>query len=102
MGGAALLGAIGMVGLAAVQGVSNFKDARDNNIIIRTCCEELEIQLQELRRQFDEKEEEQDIIGARQRALCNLVCISNIILLSIISSLKLFIMFCNKLRLLIL
>jgi len=69
VGGAALLGAIGIVGIAGLQGLNNFKDAKYNK---STCCDRLEIKLQELERKFDDEEDEQDILEARQRALCNL------------------------------
>ena len=78
VGGAALLGALGIVGIASLQGLRQFNEKLDKHEKDE-CCKHLEQKLTELRNDFEDEENEQDRIESRQRGLCNLVCETNIV-----------------------
>ena len=73
VGGAALLGAIGIVGIASLQGLSSFHEKVDTHTKKNDCCEDLEHMLKELRDDFEDEEKDQDRLESQQRGLCNLV-----------------------------
>ena len=74
VGGAALLGAIGIVGIASLQGLQKFHEKADKHRM-DDCCENLEQVIQRLREEFNDEENEQDRLAHRQQCLCRLVSI---------------------------
>ena len=78
VGGAAFLGAIGMVTIGAIHGLNNFKEPKDDLSVI-TCCDQLENKLNEIEKDFDKEEKDQDRLEAKQRSLCNLVRTVNLL-----------------------
>ena len=73
VGGAALLGAIGIVGIASMQGARGFDDRIDFFMKKENCCKDLEHKLRELQKDFIDEQDDIDILENRQRGLCNLV-----------------------------
>ena len=73
VGGAALLGAIGIVGIASMQGYRSVDGKSDFYWKKDDCCKELEHKLRELQKDFKDEKEAQDQLENRQTSLCNLV-----------------------------
>jgi len=65
VGGAAIIGAIGMVGIAFLQGLNDFQDSQ-------TKFDKIEQKLDVLERQFDDEQEDHDESESRLIGLCNL------------------------------
>ena len=75
MGGAALVGAIGIVGIAAVQGLGNIEFPGKGFTVSSQieCCAKLENKLLLLEKDVKDEEEDQTKLESNQRTLCNLV-----------------------------
>ena len=77
VGGAALVGAIGIVGIAAVQGLGNI-ELPGKNFKVSTqieCCAKLENKLLLLEKDIEDEEEDQTTLESNLRTLCTLVSI---------------------------
>ena len=75
VGGAALVGAIGIVGIAAVQGLGNL-ELPGKGFTVSTqieCCAKLENKLLLLEKDVKDEEEDQTKLESNQRTLCNMV-----------------------------
>ena len=76
VGGAALLGAIGLVSIGAIQGINNF-NAQKPNLNKSNCCDDIEKKVHKLQDDFDDEKEDQDRLEMKQHGLCRLVRIFN-------------------------
>ena len=72
VGGAAFLGVVGIASIGAIQGLSDFKEQK-NDMSIITCCDVLEDKIKEIEIDFEKEEKDQDRLEIQQRSLCNLV-----------------------------
>ena len=77
VGGASLLGAIGLVGIASLLGLKTFDEKFNKQIKKDDCCEGVENMLHKLRNNFEDEQEDQDRLESKQRDLCNLVSYQN-------------------------
>ena len=72
VGGTALLGAMGICGIATLQGLKSFKGQR-SKIETRVCCNRLEDLLDNLKDDVKEVEDHQDKLKRKVNSLCNQV-----------------------------
>ena len=72
VGGTALLGAMGICGVATLQGLKSIKGQR-SNIQTRVCCNRLEDILDNLKHDVKEIEDDQDKLKSKVNSLCNQV-----------------------------
>ena len=68
-----MLGALGIVGIASLQGLRQFDEKLDKPEKKGECCKHLELKLINLRNDFEDEENKQNRIESRQRGLCYLV-----------------------------
>ena len=72
VGGTALIGAMGVCGVATLEGLKSFKGQR-SNMQTNVCCNRLEDLLEHLKDDVKEVEDHQDKLKIKVNSLCNQV-----------------------------